>query len=187
MKKILSAIALATAAAAASAAPYEIDTFHTNARFAIDHFGTSTNIGGIYGLNGNMEFDAAKKTGSIDIRLPLANLQSGSKEFTHHLQSPDLFNAEKFPEMRFVSSKFYFSGNRVTAVDGQLTLLGQTHPVRFTAQKFNCYESPMLKTQVCGGDFTATIDRTKWGMNYLVDVGMTKNVILTLQVEAAKQ
>lgn len=58
MKKILSAIALA---AAASAAPYEIDTFHTNARFAIDHFGTSTNIGGIYGLSGNMEFDAAKK------------------------------------------------------------------------------------------------------------------------------
>ena len=70
---------------------------------------------------------------------------------------------------------------------GQLTLLGQTHLVRFAAQKFNCYESPMLKTQVCGGDFTATIDRTKWGMNYLVDAGMTKNVTLTLQVEAAKQ
>ena len=117
----------------------------------------------------------------------MKNLQTGSDAFTHHLKSADLFNAEKFPEMRFVSSKFHFSGNRVTAVDGQLTLLGQTHPVRFTAQKFNCYESPMLKTQVCGGDFTATIDRTKWGMNYLVDAGMTKNVTLTLQVEAAKQ
>ena len=94
-----------------------------------------------------MQFDAAKHTGSIDVRVPMKNLQTGSDAFTHHLKSADLFNAEKFPEMRFVSSKFHFSGNRVTAVDGQLTLLGQTHPVRFAAQKFNCYESPMLKTQ----------------------------------------
>ena len=187
MKKILSAIALATAAAAASAAPYEIDAFHTNARFAIDHFGTSTNIGGIYGLSGNMEFDAAKKTGSIDIRLPLANLQSGSKEFTHHLQSPDLFNAEKFPEMRFVSTKFHFSGGKVSAVDGKLTLLGKTQPVTLRASKFNCYNNPMKKAQVCGGDFNTTIDRTKWGLNYLTNEGMAKNVRIDIQIEAAKK
>ena len=32
----------------------------------------------------------------------------------------------------------------------------------------------MAKTEVCGGDFSTTIDRTKWGVNYLVDAGMTK-------------
>lgn len=180
MNKTVLALVLAACAATAGAADYKIDSAHTNARFAIDHFNTSTNVGGL-------QFDAAKRIGNIDVRVPMKNLQTGSDAFTHHLKSADLFNAEKFPEMRFVSSEFHFSGNRVTAVDGQLMLLGQTHPVRFTAQKFNCYESPMLKTQVCGGDFTATIDRTQWGMNYLVDVGMTKNVTLTLQVEAAKQ
>ena len=187
MKKIMFALCSAMLASAASAAVYKVDEFHANARFAIDHFNTSTNVGGFYGITGSLQFDAAKRTGNIDVRVPVKSLQTGSDAFTHHLKSADLFNAEKFPEMRFVSSKFHFSGNRVTAVDGQLTLLGQTHPVRFTAQKFNCYESPMLKTQVCGGDFTATIDRTKWGMNYLVDAGMTKNVTLMLQVEAAKQ
>lgn len=187
MNKTVLALVLAACAATAGAADYKIDSAHTNARFAIDHFNTSTNVGGFYGIEGGLQFDAAKRTGSIDVRVPMKNLQTSSDAFTHHLKSADLFNAEKFPEMRFVSSKFHFSGNRVTAVDGQLTLLGQTHPVRFAAQKFNCYESPMLKTQVCGGDFTATIDRTKWGMNYLVDAGMTKNVTLTLQVEAAKQ
>ena len=45
----------------------------------------------------------------------------------------------------------------------------------------------MLKAEVCGGDFETTIDRTKWGMDYLVSAGMSKNVKLNIQIEAAKQ
>ena len=187
MKKAFLLATLLAAVGAAHAAEYKIDPMHTYARFAIDHFGTSTNVGGIFGITGSMSFDRAKHTGSIDVKLPLANLQSSSEQFTHHLKSADLFNAEKFPEMRFQSTKFHFSGNRLTAVDGNLTLLGKTQPVRLRARKFNCYNSPMLKTEVCGGDFTTTIDRTKWGMDYLVKMGMTKNVRLDIQIEAAKQ
>ena len=187
MNKTILALVLAASVAMASAATYKIDPFHTNARFEIDHFGTSTNVGGFYGVNGELQFDAAKHTGKIDVSIPVKQLQTGSNEFTHHLLSADLFNAEQFPEMRFVSSKFNFSGKHLTSVDGQLTLLGKTHPVRLTANKFNCYNSPMLKTEVCGGDFKVTIDRTKWGMNYLVDAGMTKKVSLTIQIEAGKQ
>ena len=44
-----------------------------------------------------------------------------------------------------------------------------------------------LKTEVCGGDFSTTIDRTKWSMDYLVNVGMTKSVRIDIQIEAAKQ
>lgn len=174
-------------AGAANAANYEVDTFHTNARFTIDHFGISSNVGGIYGLTSNMAFDLAKRTGNINITLPLANLQTGSKEFTHHLQSADLFNAEKFPEMHFESTKFHFNGKKLAAVEGNLTLLGKTHPVKLTANKFNCYQSPMLKTEVCGGDFSTTIDRTQWGMDYLVKTGMSKNVRIDIQIEVAKK
>lgn len=186
MKKILFALAVA-ATASAYAADYQIDPHHTNARFAIDHFGTSTNVGGFYGLTGKMQFDAAAKTGRIDLTIPIANLQTGSEPFTGHLKSADLFHADRYPEMRFVSSRFHFDGNKVRSVEGQLTLLGKTHAVTLHAEKFNCYNSPMLKTQVCGGDFSATIDRTLWGMNYLVDAGMSKNVRLDIQIEAAKQ
>lgn len=187
MKRTLSALLLSAAAFGAHAADYALDPFHTNARFAIDHFGTSTNVGGFYGLNGKMTFDPAKKTGSLDLVIPISSLQTGSKEFTGHLLSNDLFQAEKYPEMRFVADKFHFSAGKVKAVDGQLTLLGRTHPVRLNADKFNCYQSPMLKTQVCGGDFSATIDRTRWGMDYLVAQGMSKQVKLNIQVEAARQ
>jgi len=33
------------------------------------------------------------------------------------------------------------------------------------ATNFNCYDSPMLKREVCGGDFEATLDRSQFGMN----------------------
>lgn len=187
MKKILIAGLLATSALSANAATYKIDPFHANARFAIDHFGTSSNVGGFYGLNGTLEFDAKKQSGSIDVTIPVSSLQSSSSEFTTHLKAADMFNMEKFPEMRFVSTKFHFEGEKLVSVNGNLTLLGQTHPVNLVAVKFNCYDSPMLKTQVCGGDFITIIDRTQWGMNYLVDVGMSKMVDIAIQMEASKQ
>ncbi|ASK27955.1 YceI family protein [Neisseria chenwenguii] len=187
MKKLMLTAVFAFAAASAAAASYEIDPTHTNARFAIDHFNTSTNVGGFYGLTGTVDFDQAKRSGKIDVKIPVTSLQTGSDQFTHHLKSADLFNAAKFPEMRFVSTKFHFVGKKLTSVDGNLTLLGKTAPVKLKAEKFNCYNSPIKKVEVCGGDFTTTIDRTKWGMNYLVDSGMTKKVKLDIQIEAAKK
>lgn len=52
--KRLSLIALLAVAGFANAATYELDPYHTNARFSIDHFGTSTNVAGFYELSGLM-------------------------------------------------------------------------------------------------------------------------------------
>ena len=187
MKKVFLLTIFTLATGIASATHYKIDSHHANARFAIDHFGTSTNVGGFYGLEGVVQFDKAKRMGAVDVRIPVKNLQSSSNQFTQHLKSADLFNVEQHPEIRFVSEKFVFKGDKVTAVEGRLTLLGKTHPVTLKATKFNCYQSPMLKTEVCGGDFETVIDRTLWGMNYLVNAGMAKSVKLDIQIEAAKQ
>ena len=166
---------------------YTIDPNHANVRFAIDHFGTTTNQGGFYGLTGDMTFDPAKKVGSIDIDIPVSTLQTGNDQFTHHLKGEEFFNAEKYPTANFKSTKFHFKNGKVSKVDGNLTLLGKTKPVSLTATKFNCYDSPMLKAKVCGGDFETTIDRTQWGMDTYVKMGFAKNVKLNIQIEAAQQ
>ena len=188
----MKAITLITAlvvSGSAFAATYEVDPTHTNARFAIDHFKTSTNVGGFYGLTGEVEYDKATGKGKIDIDIPVSTLQTGSDKFTDHLKSADLFNAAAHPTMNFTSTKFNYVGKgktrKLSSVDGTLTMLGQSHPVRLRADKFNCYQNPMLKKEVCGGDFSTTIDRTKWGVDYLVDAGMTKKVRLDIQIEAA--
>ena len=187
MRKTLTVLAALLTAGAASAADYAIDPTHTFATFEIGHFGASVNRARFDKKEGTVQFDRAAKTGKVDISLDIASVNSGTAAFDKHLQSAEIFNAAQFPKARFVSDKFVFNGDKVTEVQGQLTLLGKTQPVSFKANQFNCYESPMLKREVCGGDFEATIDRTAFGVNYGVDWGFPKNVRIVLQVEAVKQ
>jgi polyisoprenoid-binding protein YceI len=185
----LLAVAAATtfAAGAAQAANYAIDPTHTFVTFEISHFGASTNRGRFDKKQGTVEFDRAAKTGKVEITIDTTSVNSGTPQFDKHLQSPDLFDAAKHPTIKFVSDKFSFNGDKVSQVTGQLTLLGKTAPVTLKATQFNCYDSPMLKREVCGGDFETTIDRTQWGMNYGVEWGFPKNVRLVVQIEAVKQ
>ena len=118
---------------------------------------------------------------------PWTGPYGGVPPFDRHVKSAEMFDAEKHPTIKFVSDKFSFNGDKVSEVTGQLTLLGKTAPVTLKATQFNCYDSPMLKREVCGGDFEATIDRTQWGMNYGVEWGFPKNVRLVVQIEAIKQ
>lgn len=184
---LLAAAAVLSTAGIAQAADYAIDPTHTFATFEIGHFGASVNRGRFDKKEGTVSFDRAAKTGKADITLDITSINTGTPAFNKHLQSPDIFDAAKYPTARFVSDKFVFNGDKVSEVVGQLTLLGKTQPVTLKANQFNCYDSPMLKREVCGGDFEATIDRTNFGMNYGVDWGFPKSVRLVVQIEAVKQ
>jgi polyisoprenoid-binding protein YceI len=190
-KSLVSLFAVAAAtvmtAGAAQAATYAIDPTHTFVTFEISHFGATTNRGRFDKKQGTVEFDRAAKTGKVDITIDTTSVNTGTPPFDKHLQSADLFDAAKHPTIKFVSDKFSFNGDKVSEVTGQLTLLGKTAPITLKATQFNCYDSPMLKREVCGGDFEATIDRTQWGMNYGVEWGFPKNVRLVVQIEAVKQ
>ena len=179
--------ALSMGTAQAQSATYVLDPTHTFVTFEIGHFGTSTNRGRFDKKEGTVQFDRAGKTGKVDLTIDATSISTGTPPFDKHLQSADLFNAAKFPTIQFSADQFRFNGDKVSEVAGKLTLLGQTHPVTLKANTFNCYHSPMLKREVCGGDFETTIDRTQWGMDYGVSFGMPKTVRLIVQAEAIKQ
>ena len=179
--------ALSMGTAQAQSATYVLDPTHTFVTFEIGHFGTSTNRGRFDKKEGTVQFDRAGKTGKVDLTIDATSISTGTPPFDKHLQSADLFNAAKFPTIQFSADQFRFNGDKVSEVAGKLTLLGQTHPDTLKANTFNCYQSPMLKREVCGGDFETTIDRTQWGMDYGVSFGMPKTVRLIVQAEAIKQ
>lgn len=184
---LAAAATLLASTVTAQAASYAIDPAHTYVTFEITHFGTSTNRGRFDKKEGSVEFDRAAKTGKVDIVVDTTSISSGFAAFNKHLQSADLFNTEKFPTMKFAADKFSFNGDKVSEVTGTLTLLGKTSPLTLKATNFNCYDSPMLKREVCGGDFEGTLDRSQFGMTYGLDWGFPKNVRLVVQVEAVKQ
>lgn len=191
MKKTLLALALVpvlfASAAQAQSAAYAIDPTHTFVTFEIDHFGTSTNRGRFDKKEGTVSFDRAGKTGKVDITIDTSSVNTGTAPFDGHLKSADILNVAAHPTARFVSDKFVFEGDKVKEVTGQFTLMGKTHPVTLKANKFNCYMNPMVKREVCGGDFEATIKRSQWGASYGINYGFSDDMRLVVQVEAVKQ
>ena len=189
MQKTLIAVAALAAAAHVHAQPaaYGIDPTHTFVTFEAKHFNTSTLRGRFDRKEGSVTFDRAGKTGSADITIDVASVSTGVAALDAQLKGKDFFNAAVTPGVRFVGDKFSFNGDKVSGVSGNLTMLGKTLPVTLNATSFNCYENPLLKREVCGGDFETTLVRSQWGMNYGLNFGLPDSIHLLIQIEAVKQ
>lgn len=187
MKKHLLAAAISLAVSTAGAATYTINSKHTHARLSVDHFATGEQSAGFYHLSGNMQFNPQSKTGFADIIIPVDTVRSGSEEVNDYLKSAELFYAARYPQIRFRSTRFHFEGSRLDAVSGSLTMRGKTAPVTLKATQFKCYQHVAMKKEVCKGDFKTEIDRTRWGIDSLATVGMSKKVKVDIRIEAAKQ
>jgi len=183
----LAATLLTAGTAQAQSATYAIEPTHTFVSFEVSHFGTSTNRGRFDKKEGTVQFDRAGKTGRVEINIDTTSINSGVAQFDGHLKSKDFFNVAEHPTARFVGDKFTFDGDKVTAVQGTLTMLGKSHPVTLKASQFNCYINPIFKREVCGGDFEATIQPTLWGISTYIPMVAPDKVRLVVQVEAIKQ
>ena len=179
-------VALAASIAHAEPTTYAIDPTHTFVTFEAKHFGTSTNRGRFDKKAGSVVLDVAAKTGKVDVTLDTGSINTGTAAFDGHLKGKDFFNAEAFPTATFSSDKVIFEGDKVSAVVGTLTLLGKPQTVTLKANHFNCYQNPMLKRQVCGGDFDTTIQRADFGMSYGLPF-IPNDIHLVIQIEAVKQ
>lgn len=186
-------LALASVAGAQDAAvnrtaqgTYKIEPTHTFVTWEAKHFGVSTSRGRFDKKDGTIEIDAVAKKGTAEITIDMKSMNTGVAPFDKHLTSKDFFNADEFPTATFKVNSFKFDGDRVTEATGTLTMLGKTNPVTLKSTSFGCYMSPMIKRQVCGGDFETTIQRSQWSMNYGIPA-IPDSVRLLIQVEAIKQ
>jgi polyisoprenoid-binding protein YceI len=184
---LAAAILAVTGAAHAELATYSIDPTHTFANFEANHMGASTLRGRFDKKEGSVTINKATKTGKAEITIDTSSISTGVAPLDTHLKSKDFFNATEFGTAKFVGDKFTFTGDKVSAVAGTLTMLGKTQPVTLKATNFNCYMSPMIKREVCGGDFETTIARSAYGMDYGLTYGLPDNIRLLIQIEAIKQ
>jgi polyisoprenoid-binding protein YceI len=185
MKKIL-ASALLLAAGAAQADTYQLDATHTFAGFEWFHFGLAHHGGKFTTTTGNVTLDAAKKTGSADITIDVASVNTGVPKLDDHLKSPDFFDVAKYPTITYKSRAFNFDGANLASIDGDLTIHGVTKPVKLTVTHFACMDHPMKKVPACGVDATASIKRSEFGVGLYVP-GVSDEIDLTVEVEALKK
>jgi polyisoprenoid-binding protein YceI len=180
------ALGAAAGGVAAQPVPYAIDPTHTFVMYEIGHFGTTTNRGRFSTKDGAVQFDRAGKSGQVEVVMDMTSVNTGVDALNRQIQGRDFFNVAQHPTGRFVSDKWMFDGDKVTEVSGTLTLVGKSHPVTLKAIRFNCYMSPLIKREVCGGDFETTIQRSQWGVTWGLNFGFEDTVRLLVQVEAIK-
>ena len=99
--------------------------------------------------SGTIALDRAAKTGSAQIEVDTASIDFGHDKMNEFARTADWLNVEKFPTMSYRGT-IQFNGNTPAAVEGQLTLLGVTKPVKLKINSFTCAEHPMAKKEVCG-------------------------------------
>ncbi len=173
MKKHLLALAIAACpmAAMAQSESYTLDPFHTYPNFTVEHWGLSMMHGQFGKSSGRFSFDRAAKTGSVDLTIETASLNTGDNEKAgrprsrdEHLRSADFFNVAEFPRITFKSTKVSFNGDAPSGVEGNMTMLGVTKPVSFTFERFKCGSNPFNKKARCGGNAVGKIKRSDFGM-----------------------
>lgn len=99
----LAAVLLA-GALSAQAAEYNIDASHSDVLFKVKHMGISTVTGSFGEFTGSFDVDpqnVGKTKGSLTIKVNSVNTNNAKRD--GHLKSDDFFNAEKYPEIKFVS------------------------------------------------------------------------------------
>jgi len=183
--QIVIATLLAASATSAIAATYNLDPTHTYPSFEADHMGLSVWRGKFDKTSGTVSFDAAAKTGALDVKIDASSIDFGFDKMNTHAKGADMFNVEKFPTITYTSKSFKFEGDKLVAVDGELTLLGVTKPVALKVNKFKCIIHPRLKREVCGADATAEFKRSDFGLNYGLP-NFSPEVKLAIQIEAIK-
>ncbi|GAB2581379.1 polyisoprenoid-binding protein [Dyella jejuensis] len=159
------------AAVSAQAAPvtYKLDPGHTMVLFSWSHFGFSHPTADLGIADGTLVFDQQHPSqSSVEVTMPLSNLDTHVPALDQHLKQPDFFNADKYPEVTFKSTSVQPLGGKRYKVTGNLTVHGVTRPVVLDATLNNIGTHPMTGQPAIGFNATGTLKRSDFGLGAYV-------------------
>jgi polyisoprenoid-binding protein YceI len=133
------------------------DKVHSRVGFAV-HYMAGTFQGTF------SEFDARLADGALKGTAQVESVQVGEPNLTAHLQSPEFFDAERFPQLAFEAREISRSGDDLS-VAGELTLKGHTEPVEIRGHISDPASDPYGGERL-GLRLETTVDRTKFGLNW---------------------
>lgn len=137
---------------------WKLDPIHSTIGFAVKHNVIATFRGAFADVDGGLGPDGlvgSARVASVDVDEPNLN---------GHLQSPDFFDAERHPELRFASRSIHVDGDAI-AVDGELTIKGITKPVKLAGSITGPIDDAFGGTRL-GIELETTVDRREFELNW---------------------
>lgn len=180
-------------AAVPTTGTWTIDPAHTNVNFGIRHMGISTVRGRFDDVAGTIVADAENpEKSSVQVTIKTASINTGITARDNHLRTADFFDAEKYPEITFKSTRVEKRAYGDFVARGDLTMHGVTRPIAlvFTV-------NGPIKDARAGGRFGAEtrvrLNRQDYGIKYnqvldngALSVGNQVDVTISLEATPAK-
>ena len=146
----------------APAGTWSVDPVHSRVDFEVSYL-AGTFKGEFHEIGAELTVDGGRA--SLEGTAKVASVDVKDESLSAHLQSPDFFDAERHPELRFAAEDIRLDGDGRVSVDGELTIKGVTKPVAVTGT----VTAPM--TDAYGNDriglsLTTSVDRTEFGVDW---------------------
>jgi polyisoprenoid-binding protein YceI len=179
-------------AAQISVSTWAIDPVHSVAEFKVKHMMISNVKGQFSGISGTLdrhEGDVAKS--KVEVTIDAASVNTRDAQRDAHLKSGDFFEVEKFPTLLFKSTRVIPKNQDELAVEGELTIHGVTHTVRFGVEgPTPPAKDPWGNTRI-GVSATTKINRKDYGLtwNTALETGgilVGEEVTITLDLQFVK-
>jgi polyisoprenoid-binding protein YceI len=177
---------LAFAGAAYKAGNYDVDPAHSKLGFEVPHLVISTVEGKFDKFDGKAELAEKFEKSKFTVSAEAASIDTGVAKRDEHLRSPDFFDAAKFPNLTFTSTKVAGKPDSFK-LTGDLTIHGVTKSVTFDAKYLGAVDDGMGHEKAA---FTAKtkINRKDFGLKWggVVEAGpvVGDEVTLDLRIEA---
>jgi polyisoprenoid-binding protein YceI len=146
----------------APAGTWSLDPVHSSVDFEVSYL-AGTFKGGFDEIGAELTVDGerARLAGSAKV----ASVDVKDENFAAHLQSPDFFDAERYPELRFSAEEIRLDGDGQVSVAGELTIKGVSQPVTVSGTVTTPMVDPYGNERI-GLNLSTKIDRTEFGVDW---------------------
>ncbi len=183
-KTVLNIALLLMSTAAFAAEQFTIDPNHSSANFAVRHMLVSTVKGRFSQLSGSITLDEADMTkSSVTAVIKAASINTDNERRDGDLRSANFFEVEKYPEIKFQSSRVEKTADGYVAV-GMLTMKDVSKEVRLP---FTYNKAEVRGRTKLGADASTTLNRYDYNIKW-DPTGATvgKDVKIEINIEANK-
>ena len=144
-----------------------LEPVHTQILFFCDHLGFSKSQGEFLKFNGHFSFDPENpSTAKAEVSIDAASIDMDHAKWNDHMRNSDFLDVEKYPTIEFKSVHVEAQSDKQALVHGELTMLGQTHPVILKVSHNKSGVHPFSGNYIAGFSASTTIKRSQYGMTY---------------------
>ena len=136
-----------------------------------------------------VQLDITDSSARIEGTAKVASVDVKDENLAAHLESPDFFDAERFPDLRFVAEDVDLESEAVDAA-GEISMKRETRPVDVTGTLSEPITDAWGNERL-GLQLSATVDRTEFGLNWNMplpagDQALANTVTIVAELQLVK-